>query len=78
MQDFDARRLRQWELEATARRANAHLGVLQDSAENAMTHCVCVANHIEEAINRGQIPEFVGRELIREVASIDGAIGLYR
>ena len=76
--DFHERQLKQWDLEETARKANAHLGVLQNPAENAMTHCVCAANQIEQAIHEGRIPEYVGRELIREVASIDAAIGLYR
>jgi hypothetical protein len=76
--DFYERQLKQWDLEETARKANAHLGVLQNPAENAMTHCVCAANQIDQAIKQGVVPDDVGREMIRELRSIDAAIGLYR
>lgn len=76
--DFDKRRQRQLEFGAPARKANAYLGVMQDDVENAQNSVAEAANYIDEAIKQGRIPEYVGRELIREVRSIDAAIGLYR
>lgn len=51
--DFDARRQRQWEIGATARRANAHLGVLTDPAENGQRACSDSANYAEECVRQG-------------------------
>ena len=75
---FEERRKQRWEYGAPARKANAHLRVFDDDVDNAQNSAGDLANYIDEAIKQGRIPEYVGRELIREVASIDAAISLYR
>lgn len=49
-----------------------------DPIVEAMCETPDLANYIEEAIKQGRIPEYVGRELIREVWMIDGALAMYR
>ncbi len=76
--DFDERRLKKW------RQGRRERGLPDDApfqgnpVLEALDETPDLANYIEQAIHEGRIPEYVGRELIREVASIDGAIGLYR
>lgn len=76
--DFDERRRLKW-IDGRQER-----GLTQDDpfAGDPVLEALCetpdLANYIDEAIKQGRIPEYVGRELIREVRSIDSAIGMYR
>lgn len=76
--DFETRRQARWDYQAPARKANLHLRVFDDDVDNAQNAAADVANHVEEAVKQGRIPEYVGRELIREVWMIDGALAMYR
>lgn len=76
--DFDERRRLKW-IDGRAARGLAHDAPFQDDPVlEALGETPDLANYIDEAIKQGRIPEYVGRELIREVRSIDSAIGLYR
>lgn len=78
MQDFDERRRAKWAAGRAERGLSPDAPFDGNPVHEALGETPDLANYIEQAIHEGRIPEFVGRELIREVASIDGAISLYR
>ena len=75
---FDDRRRAKWLAGRAERRLTPSDPFDGNPVLEALSETTDLANYIEQAIHEGRIPEYVGRELIREVASIDAAIGLYR
>ena len=76
--DFDERRKQKW-IAGRRERGLSHDAPFDgDPVLEALGETPDLANYIEQSIRDGRIPEFVGRELIREVWAIDAAIALYR
>lgn len=76
--DFDIRRRLKWIDGRQERGLTPDDPFAGDPILGALGETPDLANYIDEAIKQGRMPEHVGRELIREVASIDRKIALYR
>ncbi len=76
--EFDERRQQKWAAGRAERGLPADAPFQGDPIVEALGETPDLANYLDEAIRQGRIPEYVGRELIREVASIDRVIALYR
>lgn len=75
---FEERRKLKWKAGRIERRMDDEAPFDGDPVLEALGETPDLANYIDEAVKQGRIPEFVGRELIREVTAIDSAIGMYR
>lgn len=75
---FDDRRNAKWRAGALKYRGSLTAPFQDDPVLEALGETPDLANYIDEAIRQGRIPEHVGRELIREVASIDAVLVMYR
>lgn len=75
---FEERRRYKWKAGRVERGLDEAAPFDGDPVIEALGETPDLANYIDEAVAQGRIPEFVGRELIREVASIDSALAMYR
>jgi hypothetical protein len=75
---FDEKRAAKWRAGRAERGLPLDAPFKDDPVLEALSETPDLANYIEEAIKQGRIPDYVGRELIREVRSIDAAISMYR
>lgn len=75
---FEDRCKAKWSAGRAERGLSRNAPFVGDPILEALGETPDLANYIDEAIKQGRIPEDVGRELIREVWMIDGALAMYR
>lgn len=75
---FEERRRYKWKAGRIERGMDESDPFAGDPVIEALDETPDLANYIEEAVAQGRIPDYVGDELLREVASIDMALAMYR